>query len=99
VDRVLRPPRHIDGEPTPAVAPWFITRRENLASQHDGIVYPLVSAGAYVTAGQRIAYVTDFHGGHLQDITTPPAGAVLVIVTTPAINKGETVAVVLTASD
>ena len=91
---VMRYLKMLPGDPAPAPEPWFITVRDNLASEHDGIVYPVVSAGAYVTAGQRLAYITDFHGRRVQEIIAKRAGAVLVLVTTPAIRKGETVAVV-----
>jgi predicted deacylase len=95
---VMRYLKMIDGSLAPARQPRFITTRDNRTSEHDGILYTLVAAGAYVTAGQRLAYITDFHGRILQEVTAPQAGAVLVIVKTPAIKKGERVAVIAIAS-
>lgn len=91
---VMRHLRMLEGDATPAPSPWFITRRDNLAAAHDGILTAHVPAGAYVTAGQRLASITDFHGRPLQEITAKNAGAVLSIITTPAVKRGETVAVV-----
>jgi uncharacterized protein len=91
---VMRHLRMIDGAPLPAKHPWFIQRRVNLAAEHDGIFYPLVQAGWYVTAGTLLGYITDFHGQRLQEVTATEPGPLLVIISTPAVNKGETIAVI-----
>lgn len=94
---VLRHLGIVEGDPAPARAPWFITRRASLAAEQDGIFYPLVEAGTYVTRGMRLGYVTDFHGRLLQDLVAPAAGPVLSILSTPPVKAGETIAVVAVA--
>lgn len=91
---VMRHLRIVQGEPAPVKQPWFIQRRVNLGAEHDGIFYPLVIAGSYVTRGMLLGYVTDFHGKRLQEILATEAGPLLSIITTPAVKKGETIVVI-----
>jgi predicted deacylase len=95
---VMRHLRMLDGEPLRPASPWFIQRRVNLAADDDGIFYPLVHAGAYVTKGMRLGYVTDFHGRRTQDIVATEIGAVLSIVATPPVKRGETIVVIAVAA-
>ena len=95
---VMRHLRMLAGEPLRPASPWFIQRRVNLAADDDGIFYPLVRAGAYVTKGMRLGYVTDFHGRRTQDIVATETGAVLSIVATPPVKRGETIAVIAVAA-
>lgn len=87
---VLRHLQMLPGASKPAVNPWFVTERRSLEAEQDGLFYPLVKAGAVVKAGTRIGFITDFHGARVQDVTAPEGGTVLVLVATPAINRGET---------
>lgn len=95
---VMRHLRMLDGEPSRPASPWFIQRRVNLAADDDGIFYPLVRAGAYVTKGARLGYVTDFHGVKTQDVVATEAGAVLSIIATPPVKRGETIVVIAVAA-
>jgi predicted deacylase len=94
---VMRHLRMLDGDPSPSREPWFIQRRVSLASDHDGIWHSLIAAGTYVSRGMRLGYVTDFHGRQVQEVIATEAGALLSIVATPPIKKGETIAVIAVA--
>lgn len=89
---VLRHLQMLPGTPKPAARPWFVTDRRALEAERDGLFYPLVKAGAIVTAGTRLGFVTDFHGTRVQEVTAPESGTVLTLVATPAISRGETIA-------
>jgi uncharacterized protein len=91
---VMRHLRMLEGEPARAKEPWFISRRVYSTSEHDGIFYALVAAGAHVPRGTLLGYVTDFHGRRVQEVVASDAGALLSIVATPPIKKGETIAVI-----
>ncbi|GAB5528073.1 MAG: succinylglutamate desuccinylase/aspartoacylase family protein [Roseivirga sp.] len=69
----------------------FFPVRSYVSSEYDGIFYPLKKAGDYVTKGAHLGYVTDFFGKHLQEVYAPENGVILLIIGTPAINKGESV--------
>ncbi|WP_116125852.1 succinylglutamate desuccinylase/aspartoacylase family protein [Lewinella sp. IMCC34183] len=79
---------------TPVGAPAFITDRSYLEAAQDGIFYPAKRAGEYVTAGMEIGYVTDYFGTRVQTIVADTAGVLLLVIGTPPIRKGETMAVI-----
>lgn len=89
---VLRHLQMLPGTPKPAAKPRFVTERRELEAEQDGLFYPLVKAGAVVTAGTRLGFITDFHGARVQEVTAPESGTVLTLVATPAISRGETIA-------
>lgn len=60
-----------------------------LRSEHDGLWYPSVGAGAKVMAGQDLGRITDPFGQVLQPVTAPIAGVTLFAVTSLAINNGD----------
>ena len=95
---VMRHLRMLEGEPFRARQPWFIQRRVSVAADQDGIFYPLVAAGAHVAKGMRLGYVTDFYGRTVQEVVATETGAVLSIIATPPVKKGETLVLIAVAT-
>lgn len=71
-----------------------IDQRMFISSIHQGIFYPTKSAGAYVVEGMKLGYITDFFGQVLDTIYVDKPGIILLIIGTPPVNKGETLAVI-----
>lgn len=91
-DGLARVMRHLDmvAGPEPEPRPTQIMDQFAwLRSEHDGAYYPAVRVGDKVTKGQPLGRVADFEGNTLQSIAAPVTGAVLFLVTTLAINKGD----------
>ena len=55
---------------------------------------PLIRAGQVVREGVRLGVVRDFHGDPLAEIRAPADGIVLILLGTPPVNRGETIAVI-----
>jgi predicted deacylase len=89
---VMRHLKMLPGAPTPVEHPVWIDHLADVASDQSGIFYPLVKRGAYVTAGMKLGYVTDYVGKPLFDARAKEAGVVLYVRAVPTINKGETIA-------
>lgn len=97
VDGLMSVMRHLQmlpGQPARTRSPWFITERAFVSAPDDGMFFPDVRAGDHVTRGDRLGRLTDLYGRPQPDVLAPATGAVLVIIATPAINKGDTLAVV-----
>ncbi len=99
VDGVLSVMRDLGmapGEPSPTRNPLFIRERAYATSEHDGVwdPDPLVRAGQYVREGARLGVVRDFHGNPLAEIRAPADGIMLILLGTPPVNRGETIAVI-----
>ena len=82
IERPVRPVEH---------AVW-IERILTVNSDQEGIFYPTVDRGAYVAAGAKIGYVTDYAGKTVYEAKAPAAGVVLYICAVPSMAKGGTVA-------
>ena len=89
---VMRHLKILPGASAPVENPVWIDHLADVASEYSGIFYPLVKRGAYVSAGMKIGYVTDYVGKHLFDVRAREAGVLLYVRAVPTINKGETVA-------
>ncbi|PYQ57336.1 MAG: succinylglutamate desuccinylase, partial [Acidobacteria bacterium] len=63
-----------------------------VASDQNGIFYPLVKRGMYVAQGAKIGYVTDYTGRMLLEARAPVAGIVLYVCAVPSMTKGATIA-------
>lgn len=70
---------------------WF-DRVLTVTSDSAGIFVPLIERDAWITAGTRLGYVTDYLGRRLVDLVAPEAGLVLYINAVPTMVKGGTVA-------
>jgi predicted deacylase len=62
-----------------------------VASDRDGIFFPLVSPEAYVKQGMRIGYMTDYFGNKVWDVLSPLSGVVIYIGAVPSMKKGDNV--------
>ncbi len=99
VDGVLSVMRELDmadGAPSPAPNPLFIRERYYATSEYDGVWEPdpCVVAGQLVREGARLGVVRDYHGNPLTEIRAPGDGILLILLGTPPVNQGETIAVV-----
>lgn len=72
--------------------PLWLSRVTTVASEMDGVFYPLVDADEYVTQGMRIGYMTDYVGKKVADIASPVAGVILYIGAVPSMKKGDSIA-------
>ena len=89
---VMRHLKMLPGAPAPVANPVWIDHLADVVSEQSGIFYPLVKRGAYVSAGMKIGYVTDYVGQPLFEARAKEAGVVLYVRAVPTINTGETVA-------
>src|SRR3954470_558592 len=89
---VMRYLKMLDGAPRTIASPVWIERVATIASEVNGIFYPLVKRGAYVQKGATVGYVTDYLGRPLADAIAPDSGIVLFIRAVPSMTKGETIA-------
>jgi predicted deacylase len=70
----------------------WLEKVETVTSDQDGIFYPIMHRGNYVSVGMQIGYVTDYFGRTVQEVRAPIAGIVLYICAVPSMAKGGTVA-------
>jgi predicted deacylase len=94
VFRLLRYLRMLSAPVELVERPVYLDRTQVLTSPETGIWYPLVERGHTVGEGTVIGYVTDFFGRRGGEVRAPFAGAVLYVVGTPAMSKGEPVAMI-----
>jgi predicted deacylase len=89
---VMRHLKMLPGAPAPVANPVWIDHLADVAAEQSGIFYPLVKRGAYVSAGMKIGFVTDYVGKPLFEARAKEAGVVLYVRAVPTINTGETIA-------
>ncbi len=94
VFRLLRYLRMLPGPVELVERPIYLERTQVLTSPETGVWHPQVERGHTVGQGTVIGYVTDFFGQRVGDVRAPFAGAVLYVVGTPAMSKGEPVAMI-----
>ena len=87
----LRALRMLPGEPHVIENPVWIEKLEDVISDGEGIFYPLVKRGRYVSAGMKIGYVTDFFGKTILEVRAPISGVVLHINAVPSLKKGDNI--------
>jgi predicted deacylase len=86
---VMRLLRMIEGEPNFVPEPIWIDNYKVIYSHSDGLFYPEVPMGYYVSEGEKIGFVTDYLGNFVRDYRAPFTGILLYIIKTPPISKGE----------
>jgi len=91
--RVLRYLRMLPGQ-VETVAPVWLGRYEVLTSPETGVWHHVVERGHTVAEGAIIGRLTDFFGDEIAVIRAPFEGEVMYVVGTPAMSKGEPVAMV-----
>ena len=89
---VMRYLKMLSGTVTPVANPVWIEKVETVASDQNGIFYPLVKRGNYVQQGMKIGYVTDYLGRPLFDARANASGIVLYVCAVPTMTKGATIA-------
>src|SRR5687768_3133481 len=94
VFRLLRYLKMLPGPVELVERPIYLERTQVLTSPETGIWFPQVERGHTVGEGTVIGYVTDFFGRRSGEVRAPFAGAVLYVVGTPAMSKGEPVAMI-----
>ena len=72
--------------------PVWIGKVDTIASEQNGIFYPLVQRGTYVEQGMKIGYVTDYFGNTIFEAHAPAPGVILYICGVPSMKKADTVA-------
>jgi len=88
---VARHLKMLDGKVTPVEYPLWLSHVSVMSSELDGVFFPLVDRGTYVSQGMKIGYVTDYFGKKIWDATAPVAGVVLYIGALPSLKKGDTI--------
>ncbi len=89
---VMRYLKMLPGSATPVQSPVWIETLASIASDVNGIFYPLVKRGSYVAKGMTVGYVTDYAGKTIFEAKSPAAGVVLFIRAVPSTVKGDTIA-------
>lgn len=74
--------------------PSIISNRIYTEAKFDGIFYPEKKAGQEVKKGMKLGYITNYFGEVLQTVYAEDDGLLMLIISTPAINKGESVTVI-----
>lgn len=89
---VMRYLKMLPGQPAPIEHPVWIEKVVTLASEQNGIFYPLVKRGTYVQEGMKVGYVTDYVGKVVFEARAPAAGVILYICAVPSMTQGATIA-------
>jgi predicted deacylase len=89
---VMRSLKMLPGNAPRIEHPLWIARYSTVASDVDGIFYPLAVPEAYVQKGTKIGYVTNYFGERISDITAPQNGVILFISSVPSVRKADNVA-------
>jgi len=89
---VMRYLRMLPGQPETIEHPVWIEKVVTVASEQNGIFYPLVKRGTYVEQGMKIGYVTDYVGKTIFEARASTAGIVLYVCAVPSMTKGATIA-------
>jgi predicted deacylase len=89
---VMRHLKMLPGDPRPVTHPLWFAKYSSVASEADGVFYPLAKPEAYVSKGMVIGYVTDAFGKRAWEAVAPSNGVILYIGAVPSMKKGDTVA-------
>jgi predicted deacylase len=76
--------------------PKWLEPSEVLYSPESGLWYPAVSPNQQVAAGALLGKLTDYFGEPVGEVRAPFGGVILYVVASPAMTKGEPVAMVAT---
>lgn len=89
---VMRYLKMLPGAPSMIEHPVWIEKVITIASEQNGIFYPLVRRGTYIALGMKLGYVTDYVGKTIFEARATSAGIVLYICAVPSMTKGATIA-------
>jgi uncharacterized protein len=90
--QVMRHLKILPGAVTPVEHPLWVGRYAVVASDRDGVFFPLVVPEAYVKQGTRLGYMTDYFGNKVWDVAAPLSGVVIYVGAVPSMKKGDNVA-------
>lgn len=79
----------IEGKPESVSDPVWIDHYEVIYSKVNGLFYPQIKRGFWVTKGEKVGYITDYLGQVSQELRAPFSGMLLYIINTPPISQGE----------
>jgi predicted deacylase len=88
----MRALKMLPGDPHPVENPVWLDKVIDVTSDIEGIFYPLVKRGTYVSANARLGYVTDYFGKVILEPRAPESGVVLHVNAVPSLKKGDNVA-------
>jgi predicted deacylase len=88
----MRTLKLLPGDPHPIENPVWLDKIVDVLGEQLGIFYPLVKRGAYVEAGMKLGYVTDFYGKIVAEPRAPVAGVILHVNALPTLRKGDNIA-------
>jgi hypothetical protein len=94
--RLLRFLKMLPGPVETTPSPVWLGRYQVLTSPETGVWHAVAERGTTVSKGGLIGRVTDFFGNLIAEVTAPFDGEVMYVVGTPAMSKGEPVAMVAT---
>src|SRR5256714_9772435 len=89
---VMRYLKMLPGQAQMIEHPVWIEKVVTVASDQNGIFYPLVKRGTYIEQGMKLGYVTDYVGKTIFEARAPVAGIVLYVCAVPSMTKGATIA-------
>jgi predicted deacylase len=92
--RVMRYLGMLPGPREMVEEPRWIDPSEVLTSPDTGTWHPAVTPDQSVDKGDLIGHLTDYFGATIAEVTSPLDGIVLYVVASPAMSKGEPVAMV-----
>ena len=92
--RLMRYLKMLPGPVQLVQQPIYLERTQVLTSPATGTWHHAVERGHTVTEGTLIGRVTDFFGNTMAEVRAPFAGEVLYVVATPAMSRGEPVAMI-----
>src|SRR5712664_1364892 len=88
----MRALKLLPGDAHPIENPVWLDKIVDVLGEQLGIFYPLVKRGAYVEAGMKLGYVTDFFGKVIAEPRAPVAGVILHVNALPTLKKGDNIA-------
>lgn len=88
----MRALKMLAGEPHLIENPVWLEKIVDVNSDQEGIFYPLVKRGTYVSAGMKLGYVTDFFGKVILEPRAPVSGVILHLDALPSLKKGDNIA-------
>src|SRR5438093_806124 len=89
---VMRYLKMLPGQAQMIEHPVWIQKVVTVASDQNGIFYPLVKRGTYIEQGMKLGYVTDYVGKTIFEARAPASGVILYICAVPSMTKGATIA-------
>src|SRR2546423_361431 len=90
--KVIKYLKMLPGQAQMIEHPVWIEKVVTVASDQNGIFYPLVKRGTYIEQGMKLGYVTDYVGKTIFEARAPVAGVVLYVCAVPSMTKGATIA-------